>query len=326
MREERETVGTLIRRARQDRGLTQRQLAERLHVTDKSVSKWERDVCRPDVALLEPLAEALGLGVLQLVTGQAAPEAEDAARRLADTSVKEIRRKARRVSARWLAVLGAALVLAVWALASMGYRFTAEAAARQGLFSGRETAQVLLEQPMGGYQLFLFSDGDSGTYRTTLTERWGPLWRPLGVEVRAETTGQAMEGLGGLTLNDDWGCTLFRCDDPAVETVEVYLTSDRKNTVTRKVETGEVQLLVWTADLNREIWPDEEGVEGQRTISFTPTAVALDGAGNVLWHLDMPMVKYRIYTNLYRWWPGPEGEWPGLEEALAQQEASSGPF
>ena len=48
MREERETVGALIRRARQDRGLTQRQLAERLHVTDKSVSKWERDVCRPD--------------------------------------------------------------------------------------------------------------------------------------------------------------------------------------------------------------------------------------------------------------------------------------
>ena len=113
---------------------------------------------------------------------------------------------------------------------------------------------------------------------------------------------------------------------PAVETVEVYLTSDRKNTVTRKAETGEIQLLVWTADLNREIWPDEEGVEGQRTVSFTPTAVALDGAGNVLWHLDMPMIGARVYASLYRWWPGPEGEWPGFEEALAQQEASSGPF
>lgn len=135
-----------------------------------------------------------------------------------------------------------------------------------------------------------------------------------------------MEGLGGLTLNDTWGCTIFRCDDPAVEAVEVYLTSDRKNSVTRKVETGTVQILVWPADLNREIWPDEEGVEGQRTVSFTPTAVALDGAGNVLWHLDMPMIGYRVYANLYRWWPGPEGEWPGFEEALAQQEAASGPF
>lgn len=56
MQEERESVGALIRRARLEKGMTQRQLAERLHVTDKSVSKWERDVCRPDVALLEPLA------------------------------------------------------------------------------------------------------------------------------------------------------------------------------------------------------------------------------------------------------------------------------
>lgn len=67
-------------------------------------------------------------------------------------------------------------------------------------------------------------------------------------------------------------------------------------------------------------------MEGQRTVSFTPTAVALDGAGNVLWHLDMPMIGDRVYASLYRWWPGPEGEWPGFEEALAQQEASSGPF
>ena len=38
MQEERESVGALIRRARLERGMTQRQLAERLHVTDKSVS------------------------------------------------------------------------------------------------------------------------------------------------------------------------------------------------------------------------------------------------------------------------------------------------
>lgn len=325
MQEERESVGALIRRARLERGLTQRQLAERLHVTDKSVSKWERDVCRPDVALLEPLAEILGLGILQLVTGQAEPEPEGAARQLADTSAREVRRKARRVNVRWLAALGVVLVLAAWALASMGYRFTAEGAARQGLFSGRETAQVLLERSLGGYRLFLFSDGDSGTYRTTLAERWGPLWRPLGVEVRAEETGAAMECLSGLTLNDAWGCTIFRCDDPAVETVEVRLTSDHRNTVTRKVETGEIQIIVWTADLNQELWPDGEGIEGQRTVSFSPTAVALDGEGNVLWHLDMPVIGSRVYANLYRWWPGPEGEWPGFEEALAQQEALSGP-
>lgn len=322
MQDERESVGTLIRRARQERGMTQRQLADQLHVTDKSVSKWERDVCRPDVALLEPLAEALGLGVLQLVTGQAEPEPECAARQLAGDSAQEVRRRTRRVNVRWLAALGAVLVMAVWVLAIVGYRPTAEGAARQGLFSGRETAQVLLEQPLGGYQLFLFSDGDSGTYRTTLAERWGPLWRPVGVEVWTEETGEAMENLGGLTVNGDWGCTIFRCDDPAVETVEVRLTADGKNTVTQAVETGEIQIIVWSEKTPTERWSTWDGE--RKTISSGCIAVALDGEGNVLHHLDEPVVgDNRTYSGfgLYRWWPGPEKAYPGLEEILAEHGA-----
>lgn len=282
-------------------------------------------MCRPDVALLEPLAEVLGLGVLQLVTGQAEPEPEGAARQLADTSAREVRRKARRVNLRWLAALGVALVLTAWALASMGCRFTAEGAARQSLLSGRETARVLVERPLGGYRLFLFSDGDSGTCRTTLAERWGPLWRPLGVEVRTEETGEAVENLGGLTVDGDWGCLIFRCDDPAVETVEVRLTSDRKNTVTRKVETGEVQIIVWSADLHPELWTGGEGSGDGRTISLAPSAVALDGEGTVLWHLDEPVAGgNRTYSGLglYRWWPGSEGMYPGLEEILAEHGVS----
>ena len=48
MQEERESVGALIRRARLEKGLTQRQLAERLHVTDKAVSRWETGWGLPD--------------------------------------------------------------------------------------------------------------------------------------------------------------------------------------------------------------------------------------------------------------------------------------
>lgn len=44
-------------------GLTQRELAERLHVTNKAVSKWECGLSYPDVTLLEPLASALELRV-----------------------------------------------------------------------------------------------------------------------------------------------------------------------------------------------------------------------------------------------------------------------
>ena len=60
--------GSFIAGSRKDAGLTQKELAGRLHVTDKAVSKWERALSYPDVTLLEPLAEALGLGVEELMS------------------------------------------------------------------------------------------------------------------------------------------------------------------------------------------------------------------------------------------------------------------
>ena len=70
-------TGVLIMDARKAKGLTQRQLAETLHISDRTVSKWERGAGFPDVALLEPLADALGLTVRSLLRGEAEPpEAE----------------------------------------------------------------------------------------------------------------------------------------------------------------------------------------------------------------------------------------------------------
>lgn len=63
-------TGALIRQARTEKGLTQKQLAERLHISDRTVSKWERGAGFPDLSLLEPLAEALGLTVTELLHGQ----------------------------------------------------------------------------------------------------------------------------------------------------------------------------------------------------------------------------------------------------------------
>ncbi|MBQ2927573.1 MAG: helix-turn-helix domain-containing protein [Oscillospiraceae bacterium] len=54
-----EYTGTQIAACRKARGMTQKALAERLHVTDKAVSKWERGLNFPDLTLIEPLAEAL---------------------------------------------------------------------------------------------------------------------------------------------------------------------------------------------------------------------------------------------------------------------------
>lgn len=53
-------TGTLIRTLRTRLGLTQRELAERLTVSDRTISKWERGLGCPDISLLAPLAAALG--------------------------------------------------------------------------------------------------------------------------------------------------------------------------------------------------------------------------------------------------------------------------
>lgn len=68
-----ESMGSIIAAKRRETGLTQKELAERLGITDKAVSKWERDVCCPDTALLSPLSEILGISLEELVSAKATP-------------------------------------------------------------------------------------------------------------------------------------------------------------------------------------------------------------------------------------------------------------
>ena len=62
-------TGAVIRRLREDQHLTQEELAQRIHVSGKAVSKWETGQGFPDVSLLEPLAKALRISVLELLSG-----------------------------------------------------------------------------------------------------------------------------------------------------------------------------------------------------------------------------------------------------------------
>lgn len=58
-----------IKQLREERGLTQRALAESLGVTDKAVIKWESGRGLPDISLVEPLAQRLGISVAELLAG-----------------------------------------------------------------------------------------------------------------------------------------------------------------------------------------------------------------------------------------------------------------
>lgn len=59
--------GAFIAQLRKEKGWTQRELAEKLHITDKAVSKWETAASIPDTALLIPLSELLGVTVTELL-------------------------------------------------------------------------------------------------------------------------------------------------------------------------------------------------------------------------------------------------------------------
>ena len=117
---DKEVFGGFIAALRKDAKLTQQQVADTLHVTDRAVSKWERGLNYPDVTLMEPLAAVLGVSVEELLTCRkkepAAPEPELPALRSVLTITQEEKRirTRRRRTLTWLS-LAAALVLTVLA-------------------------------------------------------------------------------------------------------------------------------------------------------------------------------------------------------------------
>ena len=63
-------TGKLISEARKKLNLTQKNLADKLYVSDKAVSKWERGICFPDISVLIPLTEILNISLYDLLKGE----------------------------------------------------------------------------------------------------------------------------------------------------------------------------------------------------------------------------------------------------------------
>ena len=64
-------TGAVIKELREKHKLTQSELADKLNVSDKTISKWETGKGYPDITLLEPIAEAFGVSVTELISGKA---------------------------------------------------------------------------------------------------------------------------------------------------------------------------------------------------------------------------------------------------------------
>ena len=63
-------TGEIIKRLRENKNITQKELADKLYISDKTVSKWETGKGFPDISLLEPLASTLGISVIELLDGE----------------------------------------------------------------------------------------------------------------------------------------------------------------------------------------------------------------------------------------------------------------
>ena len=63
-------IGKFIQEKRKQQGLTQKELAQKLGVTDKAVSKWERGLGCPDVSILEQLSKTLNVSILEILKGR----------------------------------------------------------------------------------------------------------------------------------------------------------------------------------------------------------------------------------------------------------------
>lgn len=91
-----EKTGNLISQIRKEKGLTQMQLAQKLGVSNATISKWETAKGFPDISLIEPLAETLGISVSEILTGERFDkndETEELLNDLVDISINEQKRK-----------------------------------------------------------------------------------------------------------------------------------------------------------------------------------------------------------------------------------------
>ena len=217
-------TGNLIREARKEKSLTQLELAGKLHVSDRAVSKWERGLCAPDIALLEPLGEALGLTVTELISGERnfAPDPETAVKDTISYSRAEIKQRSRTARRKIIAIgLAAAILAAAVCLGFMWYKGFFYIIGRYPSPDGSTLTTVYSRNMSysGPPEEGGFSTKDTGYYRGMTgylnAEFKGLWWSPDGKKqvVSMAPTGEGWEGLGNivLILNDfvrNKGCNL----------------------------------------------------------------------------------------------------------------------
>ena len=94
-----ETIGKFIAACRKEKGLTQKQLAEKLNITDRAVSKWETGKSIPDASIMLDLCKILGISANELLSGERI--AMENYQKRAEENLVELQQKANRAQKSW---------------------------------------------------------------------------------------------------------------------------------------------------------------------------------------------------------------------------------
>ena len=102
-------IGKYIAKKRTDAGMTQRQLADMLGMSDKSVSKWERGICLPDVSVYSDLCRNLGISINEFLAGEDIPTGDIKQR--SEENIISVSADSKKKQKRLKVVIGALLVI-----------------------------------------------------------------------------------------------------------------------------------------------------------------------------------------------------------------------
>lgn len=137
------TVGKFISRKRKEKNYTQEQLAEKLGVSNKSVSKWENGKCMPDYAVLESLCKELDITIAELLDGRESTEKNVC---LHDEQIIDLLRRIQELEKQKKTVFASLLIIMGIALQALSYSIGGSDIKDffSGLLLGISVAEMLL--------------------------------------------------------------------------------------------------------------------------------------------------------------------------------------
>ena len=305
-----ERLGAFIGERRRELGLTQKDLAGRLHVTDKAVSKWERGLSYPDVTLLEPLAGALGLNMEELMAcrrqerrkEETPMKEQETVRGLLDISRDTVRRERRRSWQRLAAVL---VLLAV----------TAAVVAYTQIFVSEDIQDTLvLAETVDGVD-YVYIEGEEGHLLKLRCENGTELdgiqveneWGEPQVfqisyrynRLTYEGTVTALEGTGDFSMGGITDAQYDEGEGPMFGLPMVYRISENYY----PNPYGEGYLCDYTCYvmLDEESWETADILRVKDCVTAAPWDADGDGIDELVVHTRWPEKPYAVYDI-------PEGE------------------